>query len=128
MKSPYFGDLLRDARARAGLSQRALAQRARTSQSIVGRIEAGLVSPSFESMAKLLAAAGFELHGELTPIAPADPLIAAYKRDIDRTLLRENLSRTPEQRVRALQALVNLAEEAERAGRTLRAKRRRTTR
>ena len=27
-----------------------------------------------------------------------DPVIEAYKRDVDRTLLRENLKRTPEER------------------------------
>jgi hypothetical protein len=49
-----------------------------------------------------------------------DPVVEAYKRDIDRTLLRENLRRTPEQRVRALMALQQLAAEARRAGRALR--------
>lgn len=46
-----------------------------------------------------------------------DPVIAEYKRHIDRTLLRENLRKTPEERVRALMALQRLAEEARRAGR-----------
>jgi len=46
-----------------------------------------------------------------------DPVIEAYKRDIDRTLLRENLRRTPDERVRALMALQRLAVEARRAGR-----------
>ena len=30
---------------------------------------------------------------------PPDPVIEAYKRDVDRTLLRENLRLTPEERV-----------------------------
>jgi hypothetical protein len=47
----------------------------------------------------------------------ADPVIEAYKKDIDRSLLRENLRRTPEERVRALMALQRLAEEARQAGR-----------
>ena len=46
-----------------------------------------------------------------------DPVVEAYKRDIDMTLLRENLRRTPEERVRNLMALQRLAEEARRAGR-----------
>lgn len=46
-----------------------------------------------------------------------DPVIAAYRRDVDRTLLRENLSKTPEERVRGLMELQRLAEEARRAGR-----------
>jgi hypothetical protein len=33
---------------------------------------------------------------------PSDPVIEAYKKDIDRTLLRENLKLTPDQRVRKM--------------------------
>lgn len=47
----------------------------------------------------------------------SDPVIEAYKRDIDRTLLRENLRRTVDERVRNLMALQRLAEEARHAGR-----------
>jgi hypothetical protein len=47
----------------------------------------------------------------------ADPVVEAYKRHIDRTLLRQNLRRTVEERVLALMALQRLAEEARRAGR-----------
>jgi transcriptional regulator with XRE-family HTH domain len=114
--------LLRDARTRAGLTQRELARRARTTQSVVGRIEAELVSPSLETMQRLLAGAGFTLQLELRPLTVADATIEAYKADIDRTLLRENLKKTPEQRVRALQAHLRLATEARRAGRALRAR------
>lgn len=32
-----------------------------------------------------------------------DPVIEAYKQDIDRTLLRENLKLTPDERLRKLQ-------------------------
>lgn len=35
-----------------------------------------------------------------------DPVIEAYKKDIDRTLLRERLKRTPEERLRDLQSAV----------------------
>lgn len=49
-----------------------------------------------------------------------DPVVEAYKRDIDRTLLRENLKLTPDQRLRKLQALQRWAEELRRAGRSLR--------
>lgn len=49
----------------------------------------------------------------------ADPVIDAYKPGIDRTLIRENLKRTPEERVRALQQLQSFAEELRRAGRAL---------
>ena len=48
----------------------------------------------------------------------ADPVIEAYKRDIDRTLLRQNLRKSVEERLLGLVALQRLAEEARRAGRT----------
>lgn len=45
-----------------------------------------------------------------------DPVVEAYKRDIDRTLLRQNLRRSAEERVANLIALQRLAVEARRAG------------
>lgn len=54
-------DLLRTARLRAGLSQRTLAERAGTSQSVIARIELGTTSPTWDTLARLLGAAGFEL-------------------------------------------------------------------
>ncbi|HEX7185519.1 MAG TPA: hypothetical protein VF756_27090 [Thermoanaerobaculia bacterium] len=46
-----------------------------------------------------------------------DPVIEAYKKDIDRTLLRENLKLTVEERLRNLMRLQRFAEEMRRAGR-----------
>ena len=46
-----------------------------------------------------------------------DPVIECYKRDIDRTLIRANLQRTPEERLRNLMALQRFAEELRAAGR-----------
>jgi transcriptional regulator with XRE-family HTH domain len=114
--SSLWARLVRDARTRAGLSQRALAARAGTTQSVVGRLEAGIGSPRVETVDRLLAAAGFRPRVELEPITGTDPVVELYKADIDTTLLRENLKVTPEQRVRALQALHRLAAEAHSAG------------
>lgn len=50
--------LVRTARAAAGLSQRALAARAGTSQPAVARYEAGLVVPRADTLERLLAACG----------------------------------------------------------------------
>ena len=110
------GMLVRTAREAADLSQRDLAARAGTTQSVVGRIEAGIGSPRVETMERLLQAAGFRAQVVLEPLVVEDPVVAAYKRDIDRTLVRENLAKTAEERVRALQALQHLATEAQRAG------------
>lgn len=51
-----------------------------------------------------------------------DPLIEAYKKDVDRASIRENLRRTPEQRILNLQSLQRFAAELRRAGRELRAR------
>ena len=50
----------------------------------------------------------------------SDPVIDAYRKDIDRGLLRENLKLTPEQRVRRLAAFLKFLEELRRAGRRIR--------
>jgi hypothetical protein len=49
-----------------------------------------------------------------------DPVIEVYKTGVDRTLIRENLRLTPDQRVRRLQELQRLAHEAAGAGRRAR--------
>lgn len=53
-----------------------------------------------------------------TSLAP-DPVIEAYKKDVDRTLLRENLKRSPDERLQNLVALQRLAAEARRAARKI---------
>jgi hypothetical protein len=45
-----------------------------------------------------------------------DPVIEAYKKDVDRSLIRERLKRTPEDRLRDGQRLLEFAEELRRAG------------
>ena len=48
-----------------------------------------------------------------------DPVIEVYKRDVDRTLLRESLRLTPDERLRRLVELQRVAEELRRAGRAI---------
>jgi hypothetical protein len=45
-----------------------------------------------------------------------DPVVEAYKKDVDRTLLRANLQRTPEERWQNFLAAYRLAQEVRRAG------------
>ena len=45
-----------------------------------------------------------------------DPVVEVYKASVDRTLLRENLKRSVEERIRNLMALQRFAEEVRRAG------------
>lgn len=85
------GALLREARTRAGLSQRELARRAHTAQSVVARIERGLTSPSWATLSRLLSAAGFDLR---TGIEPHPTVHAHMLEDVARILRL-----TPEERL-----------------------------
>ncbi len=86
------GRLLRTARRRAALTQRELARRAGTSQSVVARIEQGQTDPSTANLSRLLAAAGFELRADLWPVTVADTHMLE---DVARIL-----ALTPEERLR----------------------------
>ena len=107
MTSSPLGGLLREARVRAGLTQRGLARRAGTSQSVVARIEQGRTDPSTATLARLLAAAGFELRTELAPIAVGDTHMLE---DVPRIL-----SLTPEERLLEVRNLSRLEAAARRA-------------
>ena len=64
-----------------------------------------------------------ELNDEvgLAPADAYDPLIEAFKKDVDRTLLRENLKLTQEERSRKFMDFGRFAEEMREAGRRARA-------
>ena len=49
-----------------------------------------------------------------------DEIIELYMKDVDRTLLRENLKLTPTQRIEQLMEMQRFAEELRRAGREAR--------
>ena len=66
------GKLVKTARCDAGLTQRELARKARTAQSVVARIELGETSPSLATLTRLLRAAGFRLAPELRKIPKLD--------------------------------------------------------
>ena len=55
------GELVREARRRAGLTQRELAERAGTTQSAIARLESGRTSPSLEHVEWLLKLCGFSM-------------------------------------------------------------------
>lgn len=52
---------------------------------------------------------------EPLPPIEKDPVIEAYKRDVDRTLIRENLKLTPHQRLENLMAFQRFVEEGREA-------------
>ena len=49
-----------------------------------------------------------------------DDIIDFYKKDVDRTLIRENLKKTPEERLRKAQQMARMSEELREAGRSIR--------
>ena len=53
-----------------------------------------------------------------------DPVVEAYLRDVDRTLLRENLKLTPSQRLEKLVSFSAFAAELRRAGMRARSRKR----
>lgn len=77
------------ARRKAGLSQRALAERAGITQATIARIEKGEIDPRSDTVVRLLRACGFEL--EAMPVSGIG---------VDRTAIRELLKLSPAQRVR----------------------------
>jgi transcriptional regulator with XRE-family HTH domain len=93
-----LGEIVRETRLAAGLSQRALARRAGTSQPAVARYESGAAAPSWETLQRLTAACGRQLL--VTAEAAPDPE--------DVMLAQRQLQLTPLQRLRALPRFARL--------------------
>ena len=100
-------ELIRRTRERHGLSQKRLALRAGTDQAAISRIERGRVSPTVETVERLLAAMGEQLRLESEPL----------KRDYDPLHMRATLQRTPEERLELAISWNRLAERLTEAGR-----------
>jgi len=98
------GQVLREVRRRHGLTQQQLADRARTSQAAVSRIERDVVSPSVDTLAYLLDLLGEELALEARPID--------YGHDL--TLLQQNLAEAVTDRVRRQAAWARRVRELQR--------------
>ncbi len=112
--------LVQAARQRASLTQRELADRVGTSQSAIARLEAGAANPTVETLERCAAATGHSLRLEFVPESPPDPVVERYKQDVDRTLLRENLKKSVDERIRSLADWQAASEELRRAGRDAR--------
>lgn len=54
-----------------------------------------------------------------SPLLEPNPVVEAYKKDVDRTLIQENLKLTPEQRVLKLMEMQRFAQELRKAGQRL---------
>jgi transcriptional regulator with XRE-family HTH domain len=99
------GQIVREARRRAGLTQRRLAEAVGVSQPTVARIESGTTQPSFALVARLVEACGLELGISL-----------AVRDESDWSVASVNLRLGHDARVRQHQAALRFA----RAGRKAR--------
>lgn len=103
-------DLVREARRRAGLTQRELAERAGTTQSAIARLETGRSTPTFDTVIRLVRACGLDLD------------IMVSERDYsDWSQARELLALTPGERVRRAEYVAAQMNRIRRAGEAARA-------
>lgn len=109
-----IGHALAAARAEAGLSQRDLAQRAGTAQSLVARIERGQANPTIDTLERLFASSGHRIQLVAEPLPAPDAVVDAYKQDVDRSLIRENLRRSIDDRLRLNAEVMDLTTSARR--------------
>ena len=85
------GQLIRQARKRAGLSQRELAERLGTAQAAIARWEGGRTAPSFDRVVAAIRACGLDLD---TRIVTRD--------DHHERLVEERLRMSPDERLESL--------------------------
>ena len=96
--------MIREARLRAGLTQRELAERLSTTQSAIARWEAGVVRPSLETLSEIAHACGLELRLGLVDEDAGDA-----------SLIERTLTLTPEQRFDELVRTVSFVKAGRRA-------------
>jgi transcriptional regulator with XRE-family HTH domain len=90
-----LGELIRESRQEAGLSQAALAAALGTKQSVVSRWERGHETPRADTLAAILRACGYE----------ADVVIRPRDTGVDRAQIRGMLRMTPTERVHEAEAM-----------------------
>jgi transcriptional regulator with XRE-family HTH domain len=83
----WAGNLILLARNERALSQRELARRAETSQAAIAAYESGRRSPSLETLARIVRAAGLDLRIQLAPADDHDEWLARYERSLPRRVV-----------------------------------------
>jgi transcriptional regulator with XRE-family HTH domain len=104
MRDMDGGLLIREARRRAGLTQRQLAERLGTSHGAVARWETGTVTPSWDAVVAAIRGAGLDIR---VALVESD--------DHDLTLAHQRLLRSPAERLADLTAMASFIERARRA-------------
>lgn len=89
------GDLIKEARLRAGLTQSELGARLGKSQSVIARWERGDVAPSFETVREVVRACGLDLTFFISKFD-----------DSNVTIIDQNLQMTPAERFADLMARI----------------------
>jgi uncharacterized protein len=98
-----LGIVVRKMRLSTGLSQRAFAQRAETSQPAIARYESGVATPSWQTLARLAEVSGHR----------AQVSVVAIPESHDIELAETLLALTPLERLRTLTRYARLRELAE---------------
>ncbi len=98
------GELIREARTRAGLTQTELSERTGRDRSVIARWEQGLISPPVESLLACVHACGYDI-----------PLVLVPLDESADQELRDELRSTPSERVNRM--LEQLAEQQAGKGR-----------
>lgn len=93
--------IVREARERADLTQRQLAERAGKAQSEIAKIERGRRNPTFSTLERLVRAAGFDLRIQLVP-----------HDDHDAELIRAMRELSPDERLASLEEQLEFLSEA----------------
>jgi transcriptional regulator with XRE-family HTH domain len=81
------GDLIREARLRAGLTQAELGERIGRPQSVIARWERGAVTPSLETLREAIRGCGLDISFSLAKLDESTPMV-----------IDEHLKMTPAER------------------------------
>jgi transcriptional regulator with XRE-family HTH domain len=101
------GDLIRESRLRAGLTQAELGSKIGKAQSVIARWERGDVVPSLEALRQVIRGCGLELHFHLSRFD-----------DSNYTIIDEHLRMTPAERYADLMARIKFQDELQRVNAT----------
>jgi transcriptional regulator with XRE-family HTH domain len=87
-------DFVREARKRAGLTQRELAEKAGTTQSAIARLESGRTRPAFDDVLRLVRLCGMDLD-----------IMLVERDDSDWAQALRQLQLSPVERIRRMEAV-----------------------
>jgi transcriptional regulator with XRE-family HTH domain len=85
----WAGNLIGLARKESGLTQRDLARRAGTSQAAIAAYEAGKRSPTLDTLARIVRAAGKDLRIRLEAADDHDEWLARYEASLPADVVQE---------------------------------------